>query len=669
MKIKTTLLVLLLGACAWRSSAQTFDSSGDGMLNGAYYMRQVFYYYVPGQTNDLGETINIQGTITFNGSGAYSFNGSVLDSAVSSTKAELFTTIGTYVISASGQGYVSAIDQEFPNDRINGFVSHGVFIGSSTENAEGYNDLYIAAPISSSPPTNATLTGSYTVAYMDPTYLPTSSALPGGDALFTMTADGQGNIGAVNVTSYIGNTSTATTQSLSGVTYAFSNGAADIKFGGTRNATTLIAGSALLYISPDGNFIFGGSYDGWDMFVGVRAATSTPTNFTGLYYQAGFELDEAATNSGFSPFDSYYGAFQAFSGNIIGHQRLSSVSPTNFQSLKSLLIYGGSDDFSYFDSYTLNSDGSSEDGDFAQHYVSSADGTVRIGYGVGPYLSLNVAFQAPPFSGSGVYLSPVGVVNAASSAPFTAQVAAGEFLTLYGSGLAPTTASASLPFPKLFNGVQVLINGLAAPISYVSPTQISIVVPYLISPNLVAQIYVNNNGSYSNVVTEYTGSTSVGVFTNNPVGGIGYAAALHPDESVISKSSPAQVGETVAVYLSGMGVVSQPVPDGQPAPSNPLSITTAQPEVFLLDTSGHYLQASVSFSGLAPGYAGLYQINFTVPKGLDSGNAYLEIIGPDSDTFEALLPLSTIAGVPADAAKSLAPRALPHRRWLSGKAQ
>jgi uncharacterized protein (TIGR03437 family) len=153
------------------------------------------------------------------------------------------------------------------------------------------------------------------------------------------------------------------------------------------------------------------------------------------------------------------------------------------------------------------------------------------------------------------------------------------------------------------------------------------------------------------------------------VGGIGYAAALHPNETVISEASPAQVGETVAVYLSGMGVVSQPVADGQPAPSNPLSITTAQPEVFLLDTSGHYLQASISFSGLAPGYAGLYQINFTVPTGLDSGNAYLEIIGPDSDTFEALLPLSTTTGVPADAAKSVVPRALPHRRWLSGKAQ
>ena len=189
MKTKSTLLVLLLGACAWHSSAQpTFDNSGNGLLNGAYYMRQVFYYYVPGQTNDLGDTINVQGTITFNGTGGYTFTGSVLDTAVSS-KAELFTTTGTYVIAASGEGYISAIDEEFPSDRISGLVSHGVFIGSSTDNAEGYNDLFIATPGTSA--TNATLSGTYTVAYMDPTYLPSTGAVPGGDAFFTMTADGK----------------------------------------------------------------------------------------------------------------------------------------------------------------------------------------------------------------------------------------------------------------------------------------------------------------------------------------------------------------------------------------------------------------------------------------------------------------------------------------------
>jgi uncharacterized protein (TIGR03437 family) len=273
-----------------------------------------------------------------------------------------------------------------------------------------------------------------------------------------------------------------------------------------------------------------------------------------------------------------------------------------------------------------------------------------VGYGIGPYLSINVAFQAPSFSGSGTYLSPVGVVNAATSAPFTAQIAPGEFVTLYGTGLAPTTDSASVPFPDKLDGVQVFVNGAAAPVYYVSPTQISFVVPFLTTPNSVAQIQVDNNGTESNLVSQFTGMSSAGVFTNNPVGGLGYAAALHPNESVISESSPAQIGETVAVYLAGMGVVSLPVSDGVAAPSDPLSITTATPLVFLLDTAGHYVQATpLTYSGLAPGFAGLYQINFAVPSGLVSGNALLETIGQDSDTFQAVLPITTTtsSAVPA----------------------
>jgi uncharacterized protein (TIGR03437 family) len=633
MKRKTTLLVLLLGACAGQSFAQIgFESSGDALLNGTYYMRQVIYFV---SQETIAETMNVQGTITFDGNGGYSFNGSLVSTA-STPPAQSLVTSGSYVISASGEGYISTVNSSsFPTDRIVGLVSHGVFIGSTTQTPFGYNDLFIAAPIGSAEATNASLNGQYSMAYFDPTYP--------GDALLTMTSDGQGHIGTVNVNAYTGANTTAATQSITGVTYAFSNGAAQLKLGGTRNTSTFIAGTELLYISPDGNFIFGGSSGGYDMFVGVRAATSKPSNFPGLYYQAGLGLDEAAVNSGASSvLDSYYGSFNALSGQIFGHQSMGSAAPIKFQSLNSLLTYGGSGDFTYSDSYTLNDDGSSDDTAFAQHYVSSTDGTVRIGYGIGPFLSLNVAFQEPAFSASGVYLNPAGVVNAASSAPFTAHVSPGEFLTLYGSGLALSTASANVPFPQMLNNVQVLIDNVAAPISYVSPTLIEVIVPYGTDTETAAQIQVLNNGVSSNLVTDLSGSTSVGVFTNNPVGGSGYAAALHLDYSLVSKSSPAHVGETVAVYLTGMGAVSPSVGDGAAAPSNPLSYTTANPLVYILDSAGHYLQATpIIFSGLAPGYAGLYQINLTIPSGLVSGDAFLEIVGTDSGTFQALLPLTT----------------------------
>jgi uncharacterized protein (TIGR03437 family) len=649
MKTKTTLLVvLLLGACAWQSSAQpAFDSSGNGQLNGAYYMRQVFYF-VTDDAGDIGDAMNVQGEITFNGSGSYTFSGTLLDGAASTFPTpQAFTASGTYVISASGEGYISAVNPDFCTssscDQIIGLVSHGVFIGSSTENGNGYNDMFIAAPLGSVA-NNSTLNGSYSAAYFDPTFP--------GDALFTMNANGAGNIGTVNVTGYTGTNTTAGTENLTGVTYAFANGGAQINFGGS--SSNLIFGTEVLYITPDGNFIFGGSANGFDMFAGVRAATSAPTNYDNLYYQAGLDLDESTVSSGYTLLDSYFGSLQAFSQNIIGHERVNAI-----------LEYGGSSDFTYYDSYTLNSDGTSDDSVFVQDYVSSADGTIRIGYGLGPFLSLNVAFQGPALNGSGVYLSPVGVVNAASSAPFTSFLSPGEFLTLYGSGLAATTASASVPFPDNLSGVQVLINQIQAPIYYVSPTQISVIVPYDTVPGSVAQIQVMNNGANSNIVTQFTGMTSAGIFTNNPVGGIGYAAAERPDGSVISEANPALIGETEAVYLAGMGAVSPSVGDGAAAPgatagSSPAN-TTSTPAIYIYDTAGNIGTPTITFSGLAPGFAGLYQIDFTIPTGLAAGDATIEVEGPDSDTFEALLPLSGTTASARPKSDNQRPRLRRHR--------
>ena len=161
----------------------------------------------------------------------------------------------------------------------------------------------------------------------------------------------------------------------------------------------------MLYTSPDGNFIFGGYSSGWDMFVGVRTSGSAPTNFNGLYYQMGIDAD---FTDGF--FDTYYGSFSALSNNnIIEHQRISSVGSAAY-------------DYTFTNNYTFNSDGSYDDAFLSQHYVFGLGGAVRIGFGVSPILGLNVAIQAPTFSGNGVYLNPTAVLNAASSAPFTARL-------------------------------------------------------------------------------------------------------------------------------------------------------------------------------------------------------------------------------------------------------
>ncbi len=258
-------------------------------------------------------------------------------------------------------------------------------------------------------------------------------------------------------------------------------------------------------------------------------------------------------------------------------------------------------------------------------------GAIQIGYGVGPELAVTVAVQGSQLGGGGVYLNPTGVLNSASSAPFTAGVSPGELITLVGTNIGPNNlqVAQNIPFPTSLGGVQVMINNIAAPIYYVSSGQVAAIVPYEISSASVAQIQVINNGPQSNIVTESVNSTTPGIFTN-PAGGAGEAAALHPDYSLVSPSSPAKIGETIAVFVTGLGDVSPSISDGAPGPSGTLSNTTNTITAMVGGSA-----APVTYAGLAPGLAGLYQVNLTIPSGLAAGDYYIEILGPDSDALEA----------------------------------
>jgi uncharacterized protein (TIGR03437 family) len=74
--------------------------------------------------------------------------------------------------------------------------------------------------------------------------------------------------------------------------------------------------------------------------------------------------------------------------------------------------------------------------------------------------------------------------------------------SLFGTGLASTTKNVQggLPFPTTLGGVQVMIDGYACPLYYVSPTELSVIVPYEVATNQtgLANIQVINNNVQSN---------------------------------------------------------------------------------------------------------------------------------------------------------------------------
>jgi uncharacterized protein (TIGR03437 family) len=189
----------------------------------------------------------------------------------------------------------------------------------------------------------------------------------------------------------------------------------------------------------------------------------------------------------------------------------------------------------------------------------------------------------------------------------------------------------------MLGGVQVFVNGIAAPVYSVTQNQISALIPYEISGDYFATFQVELNGSKSDMVTVYLDNSAPGIYTVAE-SGIGEGSILHSNYSEVSDSSPAAPNETVQMFLTGLGPVTPQVADGAAAPSSPLSISdeTAQTFIYVGD---EFAPATVAFAGLAPGFAGLYQVNFTIPgNGLTNGDNAIAF-----STTEALNQMATIA--------------------------
>lgn len=639
-------LLILSAAASALAAGPAWDSSGNGLLSGTYNFRQVLY--TSDGSGNVTQMAAYFGAIAFSGAGTYTLsNGNTL---VNPAGGLMVPSSGTYSIAASGFGFLS--NPLAAGTSVYFLVSKGILIGSSTEsgslsNGSFVNDLFIAAPATYGF-TNANFNGAYTIAG----FLPAGSPASAADVTLQLNPDGAGNLGTVNMSGYNGaGGSTIITQSSSNASYGFAGGTATLTFPAAFGFS-FYSGPESLYLSPDSNFVFGGSPNGFDMFVGVRNASGATTLTSGLYYEAGLDEDESQVNEedGSAVLDTYYGVFNAFSGNIIGHQRLLWAGYFSAEDA----TYTSTDPATDLASWIGPTAGQLDPSGSVQYSVGAAG--IRVGFGIGPYLGIEIGFPYTPLGGlePGVYLDPMGVVNSASSAPFTAGISPGEFLTFYnGVNLAnSSTCATALPFPTMLGGVQVLIDNIPAPI-YCVGSQITVIVPYEVNAYPIASIQVVNNGASSNVVTVYVRPTSPGVLTVPP-GGLGFAAAEHANYSLITPANPALPGETIAVYLVGLGSVYPPYSDGAATPGiGSIVINNIEVDV------GGFGSTNIPYAGLTPGDAGLYQINFQVPADAPAGNDPIAIVGPGSYSSEALLPVGASAvalQTPARAVRKRLPR-------------
>jgi uncharacterized protein (TIGR03437 family) len=177
-----------------------------------------------------------------------------------------------------------------------------------------------------------------------------------------------------------------------------------------------------------------------------------------------------------------------------------------------------------------------------------------------------------------------------------------------------TVQNSTVPVPTTLGDVQVLVAGVASPLLYVSPNQINFQVPNATPTGGLQEIQVVR-ASTGQVLASWLFRIDVaspGLFTANSTGSGQISAINNDDNKPNGPGSPAKAGSFIALYGTGTGLVDGGPPDGQPASSTVLVNTSQKPKVFI--NSDFVPDADVTFSGLAPCFLGLWQINVQIPK-------------------------------------------------------
>lgn len=216
--------------------------------------------------------------------------------------------------------------------------------------------------------------------------------------------------------------------------------------------------------------------------------------------------------------------------------------------------------------------------------------------------------------GTAVYLG--GVVNAASYAS-GAPVAPGSIASVFGGFLlVPTTAADVLPLPTNLSGVSLQFEGgPAAPLFFASRGQLNVQIPWEMQGRTQTSVtaLVGIQAGTARVVA--ISPFAPGIFSVNGQGS-GQGTILDTSRRLVDSSNPAAAGSAVVLYCTGLGPVTNQPPTGSAARADPPSETTTVPTVTIGGAG-----AQVTFSGLAPDYVGLYQVNVVVPSAASKGAA------------------------------------------------
>ena len=255
--------------------------------------------------------------------------------------------------------------------------------------------------------------------------------------------------------------------------------------------------------------------------------------------------------------------------------------------------------------------------------VAAADTDMGPEVGAQDFEATAGGLTIPFFNGARLKPAIGGIVNAAGFAAGR-PVAPGSLISIFGANLAEFLGSASsLPLPIALKHTSVSFDfpeegiSVPSPLIFASGGQLNVQTPWEFAGLNFAFVKVRIEDSASFTFELPLADHAPGIFEFD-LGDTRYGVVTHADGNVVTTQNPARPGETVVIYGTGFGPVDAPQATGLAAPSNKLTRTRRLPQVTVAGQ-----QATVSFSGLTPGFVGLYQINAKLPATLPSGTQQL----------------------------------------------
>jgi uncharacterized protein (TIGR03437 family) len=250
---------------------------------------------------------------------------------------------------------------------------------------------------------------------------------------------------------------------------------------------------------------------------------------------------------------------------------------------------------------------------------------------------------------------PTTIINSAIINGFGA-IAPGELIAIKGANLGPVCTTGCIAGGVQFSlnaqgtvnstlaTVQVLFDTIPGTPTYVSPTQINVIVPWEIAGRAATNIVVSFNGVQSAAIPVQVVAVAPGIYTQNATGS-GQAAALNQNGTAASPyngpaggtyfgtalpTAPAPQGSVVVLYLTGGGLTSPGGVDGSVSSSTTLMpLKNWTPGSNVVTATVGNAPATVLFAGAAPTLiTGVVQINLQLPAGV-TGNALPVVITID----------------------------------------